>query len=92
MQEQNSLPGKTNLLLAKKAKAICVAYPNMDVFFSKEKIHLTGNPVRSDILEIDEKDFLTWLNKRKIQAGKEVMLKPVIFVEAQKSFQTHHRL
>lgn len=55
IQEQNSFPGKTNLLLAKNAKAICVAYPNMDDFFSKEKIHLTGNPVRSDILEIHEK-------------------------------------
>jgi UDP-N-acetylglucosamine--N-acetylmuramyl-(pentapeptide) pyrophosphoryl-undecaprenol N-acetylglucosamine transferase len=50
IQEQNSFPGKTNLLLAKKAKAICVAYPHMDRFFPKEVIHLTGNPVRQDLI------------------------------------------
>jgi UDP-N-acetylglucosamine--N-acetylmuramyl-(pentapeptide) pyrophosphoryl-undecaprenol N-acetylglucosamine transferase len=46
IQEQNSYPGITNKLLAKKAEKICVAYPNMDRFFPKEKLVLTGNPVR----------------------------------------------
>ncbi|MDA8715451.1 undecaprenyldiphospho-muramoylpentapeptide beta-N-acetylglucosaminyltransferase [Flavobacteriales bacterium] len=48
LQEQNSYPGLTNKLLAKKAKKICVAYDNMDRFFPKDKIVLTGNPVNID--------------------------------------------
>lgn len=46
IQEQNSYAGKTNKILAQKAKAVCVAYDNMDQFFPKEKIIKTGNPVR----------------------------------------------
>ena len=49
LQEQNSYPGWTNRLLAKKAAAICVAYPEMERYFPKDKIHLTGNPVREKI-------------------------------------------
>lgn len=52
IQEQNSYAGLTNKLLAKNAKAICVAYSGMDRFFPAESIHLTGNPVRSDILQL----------------------------------------
>ena len=48
IQEQNSFPGKTNKILSKKAKNICVAYENMDRFFPKDKIVLTGNPVRKE--------------------------------------------
>jgi UDP-N-acetylglucosamine--N-acetylmuramyl-(pentapeptide) pyrophosphoryl-undecaprenol N-acetylglucosamine transferase len=56
LQEQNSFPGKTNQLLARKAKAICVAYPEMDKFFEASKIQLTGNPVRAALLQnLDEK-------------------------------------
>lgn len=51
IQEQNSYAGITNKLLAKRAKAICVAYPNMELFFPKNKLKMTGNPVRSDIVE-----------------------------------------
>jgi len=47
IQEQNSFPGITNKMLAKKADAICVAYENMDRFFEKDKIFLTGNPLRN---------------------------------------------
>lgn len=50
IQEQNSYAGVTNKLLAKKAGAICVAYENMERFFPADKILLTGNPVRKDIL------------------------------------------
>ncbi|MDE6649729.1 MAG: undecaprenyldiphospho-muramoylpentapeptide beta-N-acetylglucosaminyltransferase [Muribaculaceae bacterium] len=50
LQEQNSYAGVTNKLLAKKAKKICVAYPGLERFFPAEKIVLTGNPVRKDIL------------------------------------------
>src|SRR5688500_19499288 len=46
IQEQNSYPGITNKLLAKKVNRICVAYPGMEKYFPKEKIVLTGNPVR----------------------------------------------
>ena len=55
IQEQNSYPGITNKLLSKKANTICVAYENLERFFPKDKIVLTGNPVRQDLLEIDSK-------------------------------------
>lgn len=55
IQEQNSYAGLTNKWLAKKADKICVAYDNMERFFPKEKIVLTGNPVRKDIMETDSK-------------------------------------
>ena len=50
IQEQNSYAGVTNKLLAKKAQKICVAYEGMERFFPKEKIMLTGNPVRQALL------------------------------------------
>ena len=50
IQEQNSYAGVTNKLLAKKAKRICVAYEGMERFFPKDKIMLTGNPVRQSLL------------------------------------------
>ena len=49
IQEQNSYPGKTNRNVGQKAKAICVAYEKMDQWFPKERIHLTGNPLRANI-------------------------------------------
>lgn len=49
IQEQNSFPGVTNRMLADKAIKICVAYPNMERFFPKEKLVLTGNPVRQNL-------------------------------------------
>lgn len=49
LQEQNSFPGVTNKILAKKASKICVAYEGMEKFFPKEKIVLAGNPVRSEV-------------------------------------------
>lgn len=55
IQEQNSYPGITNKLLSKKAKKICVAYENLERFFPKEKMILTGNPVRQDLIDIDSK-------------------------------------
>ncbi len=55
IQEQNSFPGITNKLLSKKANAICVAYENLERFFPKGKIVLTGNPVRQDLIDIDSK-------------------------------------
>lgn len=55
IQEQNSYPGITNKLLSKKADKICVAYDGLERFFPKEKLIKTGNPVRQDLLHIDEK-------------------------------------
>ena len=55
IQEQNSYPGITNKLLAKHVQKICVAYEGMDTFFPKEKITLTGNPIRKHIIDIDTK-------------------------------------
>ena len=57
LQEQNSYAGVTNKLLSKKAKVICVAYKGMDKFFPKDKIVLTGNPVRKDLIEFKEKVY-----------------------------------
>jgi len=51
IQEQNSYAGVTNKLLAKNASKICVAYEGMDRFFPAEKIIMTGNPVRQNIVE-----------------------------------------
>ena len=51
LQEQNSYAGVTNKLLAAKAECICVAYEGMERFFPQEKIVLTGNPVRRNLLE-----------------------------------------
>ncbi|MBR4645051.1 MAG: undecaprenyldiphospho-muramoylpentapeptide beta-N-acetylglucosaminyltransferase [Bacteroidaceae bacterium] len=50
IQEQNSFAGLTNKTLAKKASKICVAYEGMERFFPKEKIMLTGNPVRQNLI------------------------------------------
>ena len=50
IQEQNSLPGKTNIFNGKKAKAIFTAYPAMDHFFSQSKVIFSGNPIRQNII------------------------------------------
>ena len=50
IQEQNSYAGVTNKLLAQKAKMICVAYEGMEKFFPAEKLKLTGNPVRMNLM------------------------------------------
>lgn len=62
IQEQNSYPGITNKLLGKKVNTICVAYEGLEKFFPKEKIRLTGNPIRKDLLEVKSKQI----------AGKDV--------------------
>ena len=55
IQEQNSYAGVTNKILGRKAAKICVAYDHMDQFFPADKIVFTGNPVRSDIVQLDGK-------------------------------------
>ena len=57
IQEQNSYAGITNKLLGKKARTICVAYDKMDRYFPREKIVLTGNPVRESLTrKLDDKE------------------------------------
>jgi len=55
IQEQNSFPGITNRILAKRVRKICVAYEGMDKFFPADKIVFTGNPVRKDIAQLQGK-------------------------------------
>ena len=50
IQEQNGFAGLTNRILGKKAKSICVAYERMDKFFPADRIVLTGNPIRKEIV------------------------------------------
>ena len=64
IQEQNSYAGVTNKLLASKAKKICVAYDNMEKFFPKEKIVITGNPIRQELLNktISQEEAVRFFN------------------------------
>ena len=55
IQEQNSYPGITNKIVAKKASKICVAYDNMEQWFPKDKIVLTGNPLRNNIVPMNDR-------------------------------------
>lgn len=73
IQEQNSYPGITNKLLSKKANSICVAYENLERFFPIDKIKITGNPVREDLIDIDSKriDALSYF---KLNPSKKTLL------------------
>ena len=73
IQEQNSFPGITNKLLAKKAHKICVAYDGLERFFPKDKIIKTGNPVRKGLLDIDSKTIEA-KNFFKLKHGKYTLL------------------
>ncbi|SFZ93522.1 UDP-N-acetylglucosamine--N-acetylmuramyl-(pentapeptide) pyrophosphoryl-undecaprenol N-acetylglucosamine transferase [Flaviramulus basaltis] len=73
IQEQNSYPGITNKLLAKKAKKICVAYDGLERFFPKDKIIKTGNPVRKGLLDIDTKTIEA-KNFFNLKNGKHTLL------------------
>ena len=54
IQEQNGYAGLTNKIVGKKAKAICVAYEGMERFFPADRIILSGNPIRKDIVPATE--------------------------------------
>ncbi len=54
IQEQNSYPGITNRILARKVKKICISYMGMEKYFPVDKMVLTGNPVREEIMEINK--------------------------------------
>lgn len=56
IQEQNSYPGITNKWLGKRAKKICVAYEGLEKFFPKNKLVLSGNPIREDLLQTNRNE------------------------------------
>lgn len=55
IQEQNGFAGLTNKILGKKARSICVAYEGMERFFPADRIVLSGNPIRKEIVAADER-------------------------------------
>lgn len=73
IQEQNSFPGITNKILSKRVNKICVAYDGMEKYFPAEKIIMTGNPIRQDIADIDNKkeEALKFFG---LDAGKKTLL------------------
>ncbi|RIA08715.1 UDP-N-acetylglucosamine-N-acetylmuramylpentapeptide N-acetylglucosamine transferase [Flavobacteriaceae bacterium MAR_2010_72] len=73
IQEQNSFPGITNKLLGKKVDKICVAYDGLERFFPKKKIIKTGNPIRLDLLDIENKSIKA-KDAFKLKHGKHTLL------------------
>lgn len=73
IQEQNSFAGKSNKILAKKARAVCVAYDHMDRFFPADKLVRTGNPVRKSIAHsiVSREEGQQWLG---LDATKKTIL------------------
>lgn len=63
LQEQNGFAGVTNKLLKDDAKKICVAYEGMERFFPKEKIILTGNPVRQNLTSGSKEEAIGYFNE-----------------------------
>lgn len=100
VQEQNSYPGITNKLLAKKAEKICVAYDNLERFFPIESIVKTGNPVRQDLLFIhvkteEGKKFFNIDSKKKtilVLGGSLGALKMNQLVESHLDFFKSHNV
>lgn len=73
IQEQNSFPGITNKLLARKATVICVAYDGMEKYFPLQKIRITGNPIRQDLINpgTSKEEALKFFN---LQGDKPTLL------------------
>ena len=73
IHEQNAFPGITNKLLGKSVNKICVSYPNMEKYFAKNKIILTGNPIRKQILNLipTKKESLDFFN---LSSNKKTLL------------------
>ena len=74
IQEQNSYPGITNKLLARRVNKICVAHDKMNRFFPAEKLVFTGNPVRKDIIDLENK------KQQALDFFKLEKEKPVLFI------------
>ena len=73
IQEQNSFAGLTNRKLGNKVQKICVAYEGMEKYFPEEKIVITGNPVRTDILSLEDKKSLA-ISHFKLSSTKKTIL------------------
>lgn len=73
IQEQNSFAGLANKQVADKVKKVCVAYEGMEKYFPSDKIVLTGNPVRKDLLDIESKRTRA-LNHFGFDANKKTLL------------------
>ena len=73
IQEQNSFPGITNKLLSKKVDKVCVAYEGLERFFPKNKLVLSGNPVRQDLLDLEQKraEAIEFFN---LESEKKILL------------------
>jgi len=82
IQEQNSYAGLTNKLLGKRAAKICVAYKGMDKYFPKDRIVLTGNPVRKELELLSERQgaFHAEINKLAINYFNLENDKPVLLI------------
>lgn len=63
LQEQNGFAGVTNKLLKDDAKKICVAYEGMERFFPKDKLILTGNPVRQNLTSGTREEAIDYFNR-----------------------------
>lgn len=74
LQEQNSYPGITNKILARKSHLICVAYPGMERFFPPARIVLTGNPVRRNLLTVEDS------NTAAVELGLEKGRKTILVI------------
>lgn len=74
IQEQNSFAGLTNKQLAGKVQRVCVAYKGMDKYFPSNKIRLTGNPVRKDILDLTNKREKALSQFGLTQSGKTLLI------------------
>ncbi len=73
IQEQNSYPGITNKILSKKVDRICVAYEGLEKYFPKEKIIITGNPVRPEVTKLEGKRDRA-LEHFKLDANRKTVL------------------
>lgn len=71
LQEQNGFAGVTNKLLKDDASKICVAYEGMEKFFPAEKLILTGNPVRQNLVGGNKDDALKEFG---FSADKKILL------------------
>jgi UDP-N-acetylglucosamine--N-acetylmuramyl-(pentapeptide) pyrophosphoryl-undecaprenol N-acetylglucosamine transferase len=74
IQEQNSFAGVTNKILARNAKVICTAYEGMEKIFPKDKIVLTGNPVRENITRVQQVNRAEACRYFKLDETKPVIL------------------
>ncbi len=73
IQEQNSFPGKTNINLSRKVNKICVAFSGMEKYFPELKIVLTGNPVRQEVVNIENKKEEA-IKYFEFEPGKKILL------------------